>query len=60
MSVRSPLYALAFVFGLALLILIISLGAICAIGPRNRRPGFSYFAGGMSSCSASVIKCPLS
>ena len=51
MSVRSPLYVLAFVFGLALLILIISLGAIFAISSRNRRPGFSYFAGGMKSCS---------
>ncbi len=51
MSVRSPLYALAFVFGLVLLILIVSLGAIFAITFRNRRPGFSYFAGGIRSCS---------
>jgi hypothetical protein len=51
MSVRSPLYVLLFVFGLALLILVISSGAIFAIRSHNRRPGFSYFAGGMSSCS---------
>jgi hypothetical protein len=51
MSVRSPLDVLAFVFGLALLILIISLGAIVAISFRNRGSGFSYFAGGMRSCS---------
>jgi ABC-type nickel/cobalt efflux system permease component RcnA len=51
MSVRSPLYVLAFVFGLALLILIVSLGAIVAISFRNRGPGFSYFAGGTRSCS---------
>jgi hypothetical protein len=51
MSVRSPIYVLAFVFCLALLILIISLGAIVAISFRNRRSGFSYFAGGMRSCS---------
>lgn len=49
MSVRSPLYVAVFVFGLALLILIISLGAIVAIGLRNRRPGFSCLAGGMGA-----------
>ena len=45
MSVRPPLYVLVFVFCLALLILVISLGAIVAISFRNRRSGFSYFAG---------------
>ena len=47
MSVRSPIYVLAFVLDLALLILIISLGAIIAISFRNLRSGFNYFAGGM-------------
>lgn len=51
MSVRSPLYVMAFVFCLALLIVIISLGPIVAISFRNRRLGFSYFAGRMRSCS---------
>jgi hypothetical protein len=50
MSMWSPLYVPVFVFGLALLILIISLGAIVAISFPNRRRGFSYFAGGMRSC----------
>jgi hypothetical protein len=35
-----------FALALALLILIISFGAIVAISFRNRRPGFGYFAGG--------------
>jgi hypothetical protein len=51
MSVRLLVYAPVFVFGLALLILIIGLSEIVAISSRNRRPRFSYFAGGMRSCS---------
>jgi hypothetical protein len=51
MRMRSVLYVPAFVFALALLILIISFGAIVAIsmGFRNRRPGFSYFAEGTTT-----------
>jgi hypothetical protein len=56
MSVRSPLYMLVFVFCLALLILSINLGAIVAISFRNRRSGFSYFAGGMRSCSHAAAR----
>jgi hypothetical protein len=45
----SVLWLPAFVLGLAFLFLIISFGAIVAIGFRNRRPGLSYFAGGMTT-----------
>ena len=52
MSMRSALWLPPFVLGLALLILIVSFGAIVSISFRNRRSGFSYFAGGMiSNCS---------
>jgi hypothetical protein len=52
MSVRSAirvwmlpaLYVLAFVLALVLLVIIVVFGAIFALGYRNRRPGFSYFA----------------
>jgi hypothetical protein len=45
MSMRSALWLPVFVLAIALLILIVSFGAILAIVSRNRRPGFSYFAG---------------
>ncbi len=48
MGMRSALWLPAVILVLALLVLIISFGAICAIRFRNRRPiSFSYFAGGM-------------
>jgi hypothetical protein len=39
---RSALWLPALILGIALLILIVSVGAIFAIGSRNRRPGYSY------------------
>jgi hypothetical protein len=46
MSMRSALWLPAFFLALALLILVVSLGAIFAFAYRNRRPSFSYFASG--------------
>ena len=56
MSVRSALSAgtlsAGIILAVVLLILIISFGAIFAISLRNRRAGFSYFAGGLGgNCS---------
>jgi hypothetical protein len=52
MSVRFALCVPAIILALVLLIIIVSLGAIVSISFRNRRSGFSYFAGGMmSNCS---------
>lgn len=42
-SVRSALYALAFVLCTVLLIAVAVFGAICALAYRNRRADFSYF-----------------
>jgi hypothetical protein len=50
MSMRSALWLPVVVFALALLILIVSLGAIFAL--RNRRPSFSYFASGAAVLTA--------
>ena len=45
MTMRRALYSPAFVvLALALLIIVVSFGAICAIVFRNRSSGFSYFA----------------
>jgi hypothetical protein len=49
MSVQSALYVLAVVLALVLLVIIVAFGAIVATTCRNRRPGFSYFAAGITT-----------
>ena len=46
MSVRSALYVLALVMGLAVLFVAAAFGAVVVLAYRDRRPGFSYFAYG--------------
>ena len=49
MSVQSPLYVPAFVLAGVLLVIMLVFGAIFALVYRDRRPGLSYFAGGMTT-----------
>jgi hypothetical protein len=57
MSVRFALCMPAFILALVLLMVIVSFGAIVSISCRNRRSGFSYFAGGMmSNCSHAAAR----
>jgi hypothetical protein len=49
MSVRSALYVLALILAGALLFIVVVFGAIVVLVYRDRRPGFSYFACGMTT-----------
>lgn len=46
---RSALYVLALIFAGALLFIFVLFGAIVVLVYRDRPPGFSYFAGGMTT-----------
>ena len=46
MSVRSVLYLLALILAGGLLLIV---GAVVVLAYRDRRPGFSYFAYGMTT-----------
>ncbi|MFZ0600816.1 MAG: hypothetical protein WAN05_05500 [Roseiarcus sp.] len=48
MSVRSGLSLLAFILGGGLLFIV---GAVVVLAYRDRRPGFSYFAYGMTAAN---------
>ena len=48
MSVRSVLSLLAFILGGGLLFIV---GAVVVLAYRDRRPGFSYFAYGMTAAN---------
>jgi hypothetical protein len=49
MSAHSAVYIPALVLGIVLLIIVAAFGAIVAFAFPNRRPSFSYFAGGMTA-----------
>jgi hypothetical protein len=49
MSVRSAVYVLALILAGALLVIVAVFGAIVVLTYRDRRPGFSYFACGMTT-----------
>jgi hypothetical protein len=60
MGMRSALWLPAFILALGLLVPIVNFGAIFAIGFGNRRPGFTYFSGGMSQRSRTKTEIVLS
>jgi hypothetical protein len=49
MSVRSAFHVLAFVLAGVSLVIVAVFGAIVVLAYRDRRPGFSYFACGITT-----------